>query len=427
VKGLLFVYGLTYGGAAVALFRPYYGVLVYICFACLRPEYLWYWSVSPGNYSRTVALATLVGWVAAGFGSWQLWGPAKAIFRTLLAYWLWMMVSAAFAADQKVAWEFVVLHTKIILPVIIGLTLIHSTAQLKQIAWLIVACLGYLALEGNLDYFRGGLQIRLYGFGGMDNNSLCIAMVSGAGVAFFLGLSERVFWRKFTALGAAALMVHVPMFANSRGGMLGLIVAGVVTFAMLPKKPAYLAVFALASLVAIRLAGPAVFERFSSSFAEAAERDTSAQNRLDLWADCWDVMKKNPITGVGPDHWPLTAQQYGWPPGKHSHSVWFNAGAELGFPGVMLLMAFYGLAIRHSWKLARSPSVSDPFLRDVGRMAVVGLSAFAASASFVSLAALEPPYYIAMLAAGAISIAYRPALNVSLSLNPAATVNRAYV
>jgi O-antigen ligase len=248
----------------------------------------------------------------------------------------------------------------------------------------------------------------------MDNNSFCIAMVAGAGVAFFLGLSERTWWRKLVALGAAALMVHVPMFANSRGGMLGLIMAGVMTFVILPKKPGLVAAWALGLVVALRLAGPAVIERLGSSFADSEERDSSAQSRLDLWSHCWDVMKKNPITGIGPDHWPLTAEHYGWPRGKEAHSLWFNAGAELGFPGLTLLLAFYGLTIRHCWKLANSRAVADPWLRDAARMAVVGLSAFLVSASFVSLDALEPPYYIALLGAGALSVAGRAVRNVNL-------------
>jgi probable O-glycosylation ligase (exosortase A-associated) len=409
MKGLLFVYALTYGGALVALFRPFYGVLIYACFACLRPEILWSWSLPPGNYSRIVAIATLIGWACAGFGDWHLGGESRSVLRALIAYWTWIIVSAAFAADQQVAWDYVALHTKILLPVVVGLTLIRTTHQLKQVAWVIVACLGYLALEGNLDYLRGGHRIWESGFGGMDNNSFCIAMAAGAGVAFFLGLSDPVWWRKLAALGAAALMFHVPMFAHSRGGMLGLVMAGLMTFVILPKKPVYIAAWCLALILALRLAGPNVVNQFRTTFADAESRDSSAQSRLELWANCWDVMKKHPVTGVGPDHWPLVAEQYGWRRGKEAHSLWFNAGAELGFPGLTLLLAFYGLTIRHCWKLTRSTNVNDPWLREAGRMAVVGLAAFAVSASFVSLDALEVPYYIVLLGAGAVSVASRTA------------------
>ena len=63
MKGLIFTYAMTYGGALVALFNPFYGLLVYVCFAIIRPDYMWYWSIPQGNYSRTVALGLLAGWV----------------------------------------------------------------------------------------------------------------------------------------------------------------------------------------------------------------------------------------------------------------------------------------------------------------------------------------------------------------------------
>lgn len=408
MKGLLFVYALTYGGAVLALFRPFYGVVIYLCFACLRPEHLWHWSVPAGNYSRTVAIATLIGWAFAGFGNWNL-GAARNVMMTLLCYWGWIVLSAAFAANQQVAWSYVTLHTKIILPVIVGMTLVQDVQQLKVIARVIVASLGFLALQGNLDYFAGGHLVRLYGFAEMDNNSFCIAMVSGAGVAFFLGLSESNVFLKGGAFGAALLMAHVPMFGNSRGGMLGLITAGIMAFAILPKRPAYLAVWLCGILVCARLAGPEVVERFGTTFASEENRDESAQSRIELWKDCWDVMKKYPVTGAGPDHWPLLASSYGWPPGKEAHSLWFNAGAELGFPGVLLLFSFYLLAMRNSWRLAQASDLPDLWLRDAGRMTVVGLASFLVSASFVALDALEVPYYIAMLGAGATAVASRGA------------------
>ena len=40
MKGLIFTYLLTYGGAAVSLFRPFTGLLIYVCFAIIKPDAL---------------------------------------------------------------------------------------------------------------------------------------------------------------------------------------------------------------------------------------------------------------------------------------------------------------------------------------------------------------------------------------------------
>ena len=219
MKGLLFTYALTYGGAVVALFNPFYGLCAYVIFAIIRPEFLWFYSVpAGGNYSRFIAIGLLIGWAMKGFGNWNFRG-AKPIFWAIAAYWCCIVSSAIFAFNQAVAWNYVELHTKILLPVVVGLTLIDSVQKLRIMAWVMVASLGYLGFEANLDHFQGGYRVLEGGMGGIDNNSFCIAMVLGAGLAFFLGVAERRFWLKLLAFSLAGLMVHVPMFGQSRGGM----------------------------------------------------------------------------------------------------------------------------------------------------------------------------------------------------------------
>src|SRR6476620_1338849 len=97
MKGLLFTYALTYGGAAASLYRPFYGLLIYVAFSILRPESLWHWSVPVGNYSRIVAIALLVGWALNGFGNWQL-GRGKALLICFAGFWCWALLSTLTSA-----------------------------------------------------------------------------------------------------------------------------------------------------------------------------------------------------------------------------------------------------------------------------------------------------------------------------------------
>src|SRR5947209_1001688 len=118
MKGLVFTYLLTYGGAAASLVNPYIGLLVYVAFAVLRPEALWAWSVSGGNYSKIVAIALLVGWLIRGCGDWRL-GRAWGVVLALLGYLAWSVVGAAAADNQEVAWHFVEELAKIVLPFLV--------------------------------------------------------------------------------------------------------------------------------------------------------------------------------------------------------------------------------------------------------------------------------------------------------------------
>jgi probable O-glycosylation ligase (exosortase A-associated) len=409
MKGLIFTYVLTYGGALASLYRPFLGLLVYVCFAIIKPEDMWYWSVPAGNYSRIVALALVAGWAVHGFGNWQF-GRARGIVFALIGFWLWATLRAAFAPNQEVAWQFIEAQSKIFLPFLVGVTVIESLDQLKQLAWVIVLSQGYVGLEMNLAYYGGFNRVREIGFGGMDNNSVAIALVAGVGMALFLALDAPRWWQKGLASVAGILMGHTVLLTFSRGGMLGLLVTGAIAFVLIPKQPKHYAGLLLAVLVGFQLAGGQVQERFGQSFRdESGGFEGSAQSRLDLWTACWEVMRKQPL-GLGPDHWPLVAHQYGFTRGKSAHSLWLQIGAELGFLGLLCLLLFYGLCITRLWTFCRRREPVDPWIEIFSRMVIASLVGFMFTAQFVSLTALELPYYTALVGAGALKLATRPEL-----------------
>jgi probable O-glycosylation ligase (exosortase A-associated) len=404
-KGAILVWVMAYGGAAVALFNPFIGLLIYVAFAIIRPEAIWGFALGIGNnFSLIVALALLAGWLFRGFGDWRF-GRAKGVVLALLGFFCWMIVSAVPAPNQTEAWTIVQEQAKIVLPFLVGMTTINSIKQLKYLAWVIVLAHGYVAYELNLAYFQGMNVVHEQGFGGMDNNCVAITMATASGLALFLGLQAPGVWRKLLGLVNAGLMIHVVMLTFSRGGMMALIICGAVSFLLIPKKPIHYAIFLTGILIAFRLAGPQVVERFSTVFAEEGARDWSAQSRLDMWKDCVDIMARNPLVGLGPHHFPSVAPQYGWSAGKEAHTLWLQIGAELGIPGLTFLVAFYVLCLIKLWPfLFRKKGEIDPWYQDTARMVTASIVAFAVSAQFVSLVGLEIPYYVILLGAGALKL-----------------------
>ena len=187
--------------------------------------------------------------------------------------------------------------------------------KLKQIAWVITLSQGYVAYELNMAYLGGFNRIREIGFGGMDNNSAAIGLVCTTALALFLSLGAQD-WKQMAAASASALFIgHAVLLSNSRGGMLALIITGTAAFLFIPKKPKHYVGLLLAVIVGLRLSGPQVQERFMTIFAGEEERDASADSRIDLWTACLDVMVKNPVTGLGPNHWKLVAHEYGFTQG----------------------------------------------------------------------------------------------------------------
>ncbi len=422
MKGWIFTNLVTYGGAAIGVVRPFYGLLAYVCLAVVRPWALWPWAVQPGRNSLYVAIGFLTGWILHGFGNWRF-GHAKLVVFLLAFYWAWTVACAIFAPDQALAWDFAERQYKILLPVLVGITLIDSIEKLKQLAWVMVLSHGYLAFEFNQMFYSGFFDPASFRYGSIDNNGVSIQAATVVGMAFFLGIAERQWWKKLVAFGCAALIAHVPLFAMSRGGMLGLGAVGAVSFVLLPKTPKTLAVFFAGFVVMVGLAGPPVIEEFKTVFSEDEERDKSASNRLVYWGYCVEIMVDKPIFGAGPANYRQEATRRHpeqLRPGRrllqYAHSAWFETAAELGVPGIGSLLLFYGSTCWLLYiKILRKREYKDSYLRCIACMTVSSLAGFCASASFVSATLLESPFYVALLGAGALRVASQAEITTELT------------
>jgi putative inorganic carbon (hco3(-)) transporter len=398
MKGLIFTLALAYGGGVVSLFRPFYGFLIYVAFAIIKPESLWHWAVPQGNYSRIIAIALLIGWAIAGCGNWQL-GRGKAPVVALLLFWACATLGAFHAPDQDLAMERLEGLSKTFLPMLVGLSLIDSVKQLRQLAWVILISQGYIAFEFNLTYLDGAFSPDGFMFGGLDNNGLAITMVTGIGLGFFLGLQAERWWMKGAAFALTAFMVHFVLFSMSRGGVIALILTSAVSFFLIPKRTASYFLFAGTIAVTLWFMGPEVRARFASSFASEENLDGSANMRMKHWNACWTSMQKTPL-GIGTANWPMESPRYGLP-AMAAHSTWLQVGAELGFPGLFSLLGFYLLIALRLLPLARGKqAVSDPWLQYLARMVLASIVGFVVSAQFVSLEGAEIPYYVALLGIG---------------------------
>jgi O-antigen ligase len=403
VKPILFTFGLTYGGAVVSLVRPYTGFLIYVAFGIIKPDSLWEWAIPAGNYSRIVAIGFLLGWVLHGCGNWRF-GRAALPLAALVGYWLVMVLGAALAPNQSIAWLPVEPMAKVFLPIIAGATLIDSVDKIKQLAWVIVLCQGYLAYEFHYFYYITGVyHPNDFFHGGLDNNGIAITMVTSTGAAFFLGMHSPTIWQRLLALVCALLMAHVVLFSNSRGGMVALIVTGAFSFLLVPKRPIPMLVFALGIAAVLALAGESVQDRFKTIFVSKEEGGDEGGGRLDFWKGCLKSMQQEPL-GVGPNHWVVVAPAHGLP-ARPAHSTWLQTGAELGIPGLACLLGYYLLtAVRLYPYLKERRLVADPWYRYLARMTVSSIVGFLVAAQFVTLEGVELPYYVTLIGIGVLKL-----------------------
>ncbi len=405
MKGLLFIYAMTAFGVLGGLVAPIIGLFVYVGFATLRPQFLWSFAGDLGGISQYVAIAMLIGWAAKGFGSYSV-RRATIVVAPLLLFAAWTFVSSQTAANSAIANAWSIEFLKILAPFLVGITTLYTTKHARWLLWVIVGSLAYISYHMNLQYYGGFNEVSAYGFGGMDSNSFGVSLVAAVGPAIALGLSARTTKERGLAFLCALLILHTILLTFSRGAMIGLIVAIVAAFVIMPKRPAYIGGVVLVCLLGIRLAGTEVVDEFSSTFVDAEERDTSAQSRVDLWSACWDMAIKSPLVGVGPRNFPVHAASYGFTDGKEAHSTWMQTLAETGFPGLAALVGFFVMAIVRLWPMARQKWTAENSEDSLLAAGIVSsLAGFFVSAQFVTMTGLETPYYITM--AGAILIGKR--------------------
>lgn len=434
MKGLIFTWLLTLLGVSASFIRPYHGFLVYVALAVLRPDALWSSHIQGGRFSMIVASAMLLNWFIRCCGNWDL-GPARRVVLLFLGYWLWSVFLSLSADSPAHAWYFVEQQSKIVLPFLVGITTVQSSIDLRRLAWVIVVCQGYVSLELNRYYFSGYNYLWEQGFASLDNNSMAIGLVTTLGVAFFLFFYETSTIRRGIIAGCAAFIGHAILFSFSRGAMLATVIFLGISFFIIRKTTLHYAVYGLGIVVALFTAGPQVRDRFMETFAqENGVREASAQSRLDLWRDCIILLADDPIMGCGPDHWPLHAHEFGWPAGKEAHSLWVQTLVELGVPGFLMYVGFFLTVLFRCWHmLQKTLNDEDAWFADSARMTIASLIGFMVSAQFVSLEALEIPYYVALLGAGSLVIhartvkaAQQAALESAPAVPSAGFVNAGY-
>jgi hypothetical protein len=350
MKGLVLIYLITFFGSIAALRKPVIGLLIYVGFAVLRPQFIWGFAGDFGGISLYVGIATLIGWAFNGFGSLKL-GRGKSIVVALILYSVWFLISATQAVDTEMAYAEIEPLAKYVMPFLIGVTLLDEERWTRAMMWVIVLAQGYVGFEMNLVYLKG-YNVAAEGFGGMDNNCFGVALVSTIGPTIALMLGAKKMWERGLAALAAALILHTTLLTFSRGAMVGLLCVAFTAFVIMPKNPKHIGALVLCGLMAIYFTGHS-WPRLRVH-ARGGEPTRRVRGKpLDLWKDCLRSSRTSPSSASDPNFrsWrPASAGRRG----KQAHTTWLQTAAENGIPGVTLLLLMFGIAAYKIWPMARA-------------------------------------------------------------------------
>jgi len=107
--------------------------------------------------------------------------------------------------------------------------------------------------------------------------------------------------------------------------------------------------------------------------------------------------------------------------------LWLQVGAEVGFPGLACLLAFYVLCVFRLMQFARGKHPGmDPWFTHLARMAIAALIGFMVSAQFVSLKGLEHPIYVVLMGACVLKLTGQRSAAAALQTTPVPLARQNY-
>jgi len=335
-----------------------YVTLIYVRPAEIVPEW------------ATIPFADILTVISAAIGLFSIAAKPRKILdlphdKFILAFWAIIAISSFKVWFFGVYYAFLAFMPPVFVYFLIRAG-VQSHAQLKGLAFLLVALNVFLAVNGIVQYQTGvglgnvGMVLdRIYGLGIFnDPNDLGMTFVMTVPfVLMMIGLPGT--WLIFRILGIIVLgVLLVAMYdTNSRGAILGLD-ASMVAYSFIKFSKPKASILAAVLVAVVAVASP-------SRGGEITFDESSAQTRIQSWAEGWAMMKSHPLTGVGYDQY--TEYHY-----AVAHNSFVHTFAELGLTGAYI---FVGMFYWYFKGLNRIPDSNKEFLpwRRALRVSAIGM------------------------------------------------------
>lgn len=227
-----------------------------------------------------------------------------------------------------------------------------------------------------------------FGVGIHESNYLATNLCLVIPLAFALAAQQRAPLRRGLWFGAAGILVFMVMLTGSRGGFLGLVVAGTI---FVYRRRGALAALALVLVLVVAALPTALGQRalatLSNDTTAPAGLEASNEAHLALFWAALRMIADSPIAGVGPYNFKAMSTHYsGLAQGLIAHNTYLELGAEVGLPVLVLFLlvvvaTFRGLGagVRLRGLPGRSRELSA--LADAMRS---GLAGFLVAGTFIS-------------------------------------------
>ncbi len=396
----LLIITLVIAGAAMALRRPWVGVMLWTWLSIMNPHrYTWGFAAS-APVAVIAALSTLVGLLCTR----ERQSPFKgAPVWFLVAFTVWMTISWLVGVDpagDQALWDRTI---KIFFMTFVALALLNNKYNIMAFIWITVGSLAILGAKGGLFTVLHGGNYRVFGPPGSfieENNALALALIVIIPLLHFLQLQAQSKWVRHGISITMLLCIASALGSHSRGALLAISAMGAMFWYRSRRKGPMGILIGVALLVLLPMMPDAWWSRMET--IQTYEQDASAMGRLNGWHVAWEVAKHHFFGGGMSYQNQAFFLLYGFYNTNviAAHSIYFQILGNHGFVGLFLFMAIWFATYHCAGWLRRNASVfpEAKWTADLGAMVQVGLVGYAVGGAFLSLAYFDLPYNMMVMA-----------------------------
>lgn len=398
MRDLLLV-GIFFGTLVYGFKRPWVGVLLWTWVSIMNPHRLAYGFAYNMNFAAMAAGVTLISLFMARD---RVSMPSNPAVKVLLAFFIWMCVTTAFAFYPSSSWDQLKKIWKILLMTFIAFAAIRERKHIELFVWTNVVSIGFYGFKGGIFTLRSGGGERVWGPAGSfieGNNEIGLALIATIPLMNYLRMVATRGWIRWGLLILMLLSATAALGTQSRGALLGIGAMVLVLWVRAKQKivgGAFMAIIAVA-LVAFM---PDSWEKRMGTIQDY-EQDGSAMGRINAWRMAFNLANDN-FFGGGFESWngSLFARYAPVPDDVHAaHSLYFQVLGEHGWVGLMLFMLVWFFAFRTAAKI-RAIAFKRPetqWLHYLAGMCQVSLVGYAVGGAFLSLSYFDLPYNILVI------------------------------
>jgi putative inorganic carbon (hco3(-)) transporter len=285
--------------------------------------------------------------------------------------------SMLYAANAARVMDALVYFAKDAVIAVVVVVLLQTGTSFRRVVWVLIFVGIFLGTLSSYQYLMGDFTNNFWGFanarvmqilgqtndyriGGPigDPNFFAQIMVVITPLALERFIHEPRMIRRLIALWSLVVVVLSIMFTYSRGGFLALAVTILLYFIVYPPRSYQMPIFILSILLLFSFAPKNYFDRilsldqFFGSTSSLRVQDDALRSRVTENLTAWEMVKSNPLLGVGLSNYSVVFAEYSKSLGvtipDHevaAHDLYLEVLAETGILGLSIfgLMIFLSL------------------------------------------------------------------------------------